>query len=271
MKIKINISTCPNDTFMFDAMLHGRIDTEGLEFSLHMADIEQLNAILLDSGDVDVSKMSYAVYPLIADRYKLLRAGGALGFGSGPLLVGKQKIYPDELASVSIAIPGVHTTANALLNTVYPDARNKKSYLFSDIMEAVLTGEADAGVLIHETRFLYKERGLRLIADLGQEWEKLTRLPVPLGGIAVSRQLDEPTQQKINKVLRKSIEHAFRHPADAYPFVREHAQEMREEVIREHIRMFVNDFSVDPGEKGEKAVATLLEKNGFTSINDIFV
>ena len=174
MNLKLNISTCPNDTFMFEAMLHGRIDTEGLVFDLHLADIEQLNGAAL-SGEPDISKLSYAAVPQISDRYKILNSGSALGRGNGPLLVSRYKIYPDELHDARVAIPGEHTTANLLLNKIYPSVKDRRAYLFSDIAEAVMTGECDAGVLIHEGRFVYRKIGLQLVADLGVEWEKTHR------------------------------------------------------------------------------------------------
>ena len=173
MKLKLSISTCPNDTFMFDAMLHRRIDTEGLDFDLTMADIEQLNAAAL-AGEPDITKLSYASFPLVADRYRILGSGSALGRGNGPLLVSRHKLYPDELRDARIAIPGEHTTANRLLSLFFPEASDKRVYLFSDIADAVLSDECDAGVLIHEGRFTYRGKGLRLVADLGEEWEKRT-------------------------------------------------------------------------------------------------
>lgn len=174
MKLKLSISTCPNDTFMFDAMLHRRIDTEGLDFDLTMADIEQLNAAAL-AGEPDVTKLSYASFPLVADRYRILGSGSALGRGNGPLLVSRHKLYPDELRDARIAIPGEHTTANRLLSLFFPEASDKRVYLFSDIADAVLSDECDAGVLIHEGRFTYRGKGLRLVADLGESGRNALR------------------------------------------------------------------------------------------------
>lgn len=262
MNLKLNISTCPNDTFMFEAMLHGRIDTEGLVFDLHLADIEQLNGAAL-SGEPDISKLSYAAVPQISDRYKILNSGSALGRGNGPLLASRYKIYPDELHDARVAIPGEHTTANLLLNKIYPSVKDRRAYLFSDIAEAVMTGECDAGVLIHEGRFVYRKIGLQLVADLGVEWERLTGLPLPLGAIVVSRRLDAPLQRKIDRVLRRSIEYARANPAVSAGFVRQYAQELSEEVTRSHIELFVNDYSVDLGAEGRKAVTGLLSTETF--------
>ena len=258
MKLKLSISTCPNDTFMFDAMVHRRIDTEGLEFDLTLCDIEQLNAAALDA-EADITKLSYAVVPEVLDRYRILNSGSALGRGNGPLLVSRHKIYPDELGDARIAIPGEHTTANRLLSLLYPAAANKRAYLFSDIAEAVLSDECDAGVLIHEGRFTYRDKGLRLIADLGEEWEKRTALPLPLGAIAVSRRIDAETQLTIDRVLRRSIAFAFENPAASAGFVRQYARELSEEVTRRHIELFVNAYSLDLGEEGRQAVVRLLE------------
>ena len=258
MKLKLSISTCPNDTFMFDAMVHRRIDTEGLEFDLTLCDIEQLNAAALDAS-ADITKLSYAVVPEVLDRYKILNSGSALGRGNGPLLVSRHKIYPDELGDARIAIPGEHTTANRLLALLYPVAANKRAYLFSDIADAVMSDECDAGVLIHEGRFTYRDKGLRLIADLGEEWEKRTALPLPLGAIAVSRRLDTDTRRTIDRVLRRSIAFAFENPAASAGFVRQYARELSEEVTRRHIELFVNAYSLDLGEEGRQAVVRLLE------------
>ena len=260
MKLKLNISTCPNDTFMFDAMIHRRIDTEGLEFDVTLADIEQLNQTALEGG-TDISKLSYAVVPLLKERYKVLNSGSALGRGNGPLLVSRRKIYPDELHDAKIAVPGLHTTANLLMSRIYPTAEKKEAYLFSDIMDCVMSGACDAGVLIHEGRFVYRKTGLQLIADLGEQWDKLTGLPLPLGAIVVSKRLDTAMQQKIDRVLRRSIEYAFANPKAAEGFIKQHAQELSDDVIRQHIELFVNPYSVDLGQEGRRAVTELLNLN----------
>ena len=258
MKLRLSISTCPNDTFMFDAMIHRRIDTEGLEFEPTLCDIERLNAAAFRVS-ADITKLSYAVVPKVIDRYKILNSGSALGRGNGPLLVSRHKIYPDELRDARIAIPGEHTTANRLMDLLYPEAENKRAYLFSDIAEAVMSDECDAGVLIHEGRFTYRDKGLKLIADLGEEWEKRTMLPLPLGAIAVSRSLDQKTQRTIDRVLRRSIAFAFENPSASAGFVRQYARELSEDVVRRHIELFVNAYSLDLGEEGRRAVVRLLE------------
>jgi len=242
---------------MFWAMLHGQVDTFGLTFSVAMRDIEQLNRAATDQ-EFDVVKISYAHYPKVSQAYQILTAGSALGFGNGPLLVSRHKIYPDEVSHLRIAIPGVDTTANLLLTMACPTAINKKEYIFSDIEEVVLSGEADAGLLIHETRFTYIRKGLHKIMDLGEYWEKETGLPLPLGAIAVRSDMPETTKRQVNTALRESVRYALQHPCATDEFVIRHAQAMDIDVCRKHIALYVNEFSVDIGEKGRQAVNTLL-------------
>lgn len=257
MKLTLSLSTCPNDTFMFDALLHGRIDTEGLSFETTLADIEQLNAAALEARSA-ITKISYAVLPQLAGHYQVLDSGSALGRGNGPLLVSRRPMLPDDLSGLSVAVPGLHTTANLLLTKLFPQTGERTPYLFSEIAPAILRGECQAGVLIHEGRFTYREQGLHLIADLGLLWERQTALPLPLGAIAVSRELPLELRQTIGRVLRRSIEYAFAHPEASAAFVHEHAQELSEEVTRKHIELFVNRYSLSLGEQGRRAVTTLL-------------
>ena len=273
--ITLAISPCPNDTFMFWAMLHRQIDTFDLNFSVAMRDIEQLNRAAAKC-EFDVVKISYAHYPKVSHTYQLLTAGSAVGFGNGPLLISRRKIYPDEIPHVRIAIPGVDTTANMLLTIAYPTATNKKEYLFSDIEEAVCTDEVDAGLLIHETRFTYTQKGLRKILDMGEYWEKETGLPLPLGAIAVRRDLPEEVKLHLNIALQESVRYALQNPRATDEFVVRHAQAMELEVCRRHIDLYVNEFSVDLGMRGMQAVKKLLtifnmeNKNNF-AISEAFV
>lgn len=262
MKLTLGFSTCPNDTFIFDAMAHKRIDTEGLEFELVLADVEELNKAAF-KHQIDITKLSYHAYAYIADSYVLLDSGSALGNNNGPLLISKHKIYPDEVNDVSIAIPGKNTTANLLLSIAYPDAKNKNEFLFSDIEEAVLSNEVDAGLIIHENRFTYAERGLKKIIDLGEFWENKTNSPIPLGGIVVNRKLPLEVQQKVNRVLRHSLEFAYENPTASLPFIKKYAQEMDEEVMRKHIALYVNKYSLNLGKNGKKAITELYK----TAIN----
>lgn len=258
-KISLGYSTCPNDTFIFDAMVHHKVDTEGLDFNVILADVEELNKKAVEQ-ELDVTKISYHAYSKMADRYCLLDSGSALGKNNGPILISKHKIYPDELDHIKIAIPGLNTTANMLLSIAYPNAKNKKEYLFSDIEDIVLSEETDAGLIIHENRFTYEKKGLQKVVDLGEFWEKETQLPIPLGGIAVKRDLNHETQLKINRLLRKSVEFAFENPKSAYAYIKKYAQEMDEDVMYKHIDLYVNHFTVDLGKDGREAVKVLYKK-----------
>ena len=256
MKLTLGFSTCPNDTFIFDAMIHGRIDTEGLEFELIMADVEELNRLAFLT-EIDITKISYHAFAYIADAYLLLHSGSALGYKNGPLLVSKHKVYPDEVDNLKIAIPGKHTTANLLLGIAYPNHQQKKEYLFSDIEEVVISGEMDAGLIIHENRFTYEQKGLLKIADLGEYWESTTGMAIPLGGIVVNRKLPKDIQSKVNRIMKRSVDFAFENPNVSYPFVKLHAQAMDESVMRNHINLYVNRFTQDLGTEGRKAIQTL--------------
>ena len=258
-KISLGFSTCPNDTFIFDAMVHHKVDTENLDFDVVLADVEELNNKALQN-ELDVTKISYHAYSKIANNYLLLDSGSALGYKNGPLLISKKKIYTDELNEITIAIPGLNTTANLLLSIAFPNVKNKKEYIFSDIEDAILDGEVDAGLIIHENRFTYEKKGLIKIIDLGEYWEKETGLPIPLGGIAINRNLNHNLQLKINRVLKRSIEYAFANPKSAYPFIKQYAQEMDEDVMYKHIELYVNNFTLDLGENGKKAIEILYEK-----------
>lgn len=267
----LGFSPCPNDTFIFDAMLHGRIDTEGLSFKVYMEDVEALNRRAL-AGELQITKLSYHALGWLTDKYKLLRSGSALGNNCGPLLIAKKTYSAEEINSLRIAIPGRYTTANFLLGLAFPDAKNKVEMLFSDIENAVLNGQVDAGLIIHENRFTYQDKGLIKLIDLGQYWEDTTHYPIPLGGIVVHRDVPTETQQKINRVLRRSVEYAFAHPSDSLPFTCAHAQEMDEKVMQQHINLYVNQYSIDLGDKGIAAVKhlyrTAVEKGILPGIAD---
>ena len=222
MKLHLSISPCPNDTFMFDAMVNSRIDCEGLEFDLSFHDIEVLNDEALRSLP-DVSKISCAVLPASSEHYRVLDCGAALGRGNGPLLVRRKG---ERGALKHIAVPGEHTTANALVGRLFPEIEERTPMLFSEIAAAVERGDFDGGVLIHEGRFVYECRNLELVADLGLEWEARTQLPLPLGGIVIRRDLPADVQQRVERVLRRSIEYAFEYPMLSREFVKQHAQEL---------------------------------------------
>ncbi len=275
MQLTLGFSTCPNDTFIFDALIHNKIDTEGLQFNAVLADVEELNRNAF-SGTIDITKLSYHAFAHIANNYKLLTSGSALGYKNGPLLISKRKIYPDEVHDIKVAIPGKYTTANLLFSIVFPNVKEKHEYLFSDIETAILDEEVDAGVIIHENRFTYENRGLKKIIDLGEDWEEKTNSPIPLGGIVIHRKFDDEIQRKVNRVLRRSIEFAFKNPASSYGYVKSYAQELNDEVIKKHIDLYVSSFTTDLGEEGKNAVITLFERAKkekiITSVpNDIFV
>jgi 1,4-dihydroxy-6-naphthoate synthase len=261
MTLTLAFSPCPNDCFIFDAIVNRRIDLEGLDFSVHLDDVEALNtAAFADS--VDVTKLSFHAYAYCADRYVLLDAGSALGSNCGPLLISKRVVSREEVAAggLRIAIPGKYTTANFLLGLAFPKATNKTEVLFSDIEPALLSERFDAGLIIHENRFTYEAKGLRKIIDLGEFWEQETGAPIPLGGIVIRRSLPDEVKDRVNRVLRRSVEYAFAHRDASLPFVREHAQEMSEEVMYRHIDLYVNQFSIDLGPRGRQAVDALFER-----------
>ena len=252
---------------MFDAIVNRRIDLENLEFSIRMADVEALNKAAF-AGEADVTKLSYHAYAHCTSNYVLLDAGSALGRNCGPLLISKRSISSDEVAAgkLAIAIPGQYTTANFLLGLAYPSARDKTELVFSDIEAAVLDGRFDAGLIIHENRFTYAAKGLKKIIDLGEFWERETGAPIPLGGIVASRSLPGEVQHAVNRVLRRSVEYACAHRTASLPFVREHAQEMSEDVMYRHIDLYVNEYSVDLGVEGKRAVDLLFERATATGI-----
>lgn len=261
MTLTLGFSPCPNDCFMFDAMVHRRIDLEGLDFDVRLADIEALNAGAF-ARDVDVTKLSFHAYAYCADDYVLLDAGSALGRNCGPLLISRRPISPEEVAAghLRIAIPGKYTTANFLLSLAFPRATDKAECLFSDIEDAVLDGRFDAGLIIHENRFTYEDKGLKKIIDLGEFWESETGAPIPLGGIVVSRRLPAEVRERVNRVMRRSVEYAFANRDASLPFVRAHAQAMSDEVMYKHIDLYVNDYSVDLGVDGRRAVEVLFDR-----------
>jgi len=270
MKLTLGFSPCPNDTFIFDALIHHKIDTEGLDFEVFYDDVETLNQKAF-RGELDITKLSYHAFAYIVDKYVLLDAGSALGFGVGPMLISDFEISisdlknnkilnrKSEIVNPLIGIPGKYTTANFLLGLAFPEATNKVELVFSDIENAVLEGRVDAGLIIHENRFTYQDKGLKKIIDLGDYWEKETGCAIPLGGIVANRNLPEDVQHKINRVLRKSVEFAFASPKSGIEFIRQHAQEMSEEVMYKHIELYVNKYSIDLGEEGRKAIQLMFD------------
>ena len=256
MTITLAYSPCPNDTFMFCSVATGRLGLDGHDVEVHLHDVETLNRRALD-GVYDVTKLSFHAWLLAADRYELLPVGAALGYGCGPVVVSKRDLGPDELAGCRLAVPGELTTAHMLLRLWRPDVTEKVFVRYDQVMPMVARGEADAGVIIHEGRFTYEAAGLRLIADLGQWWQGETQLPIPLGCIAARKDLGRETIDGFADLLRRAVRESFEHPEATEDYVRRYAQEMSPEVLSAHIRTFVNDFSLDLGDKGRDAVAKL--------------
>ncbi|MDZ7878174.1 MAG: 1,4-dihydroxy-6-naphthoate synthase [Saprospiraceae bacterium] len=259
MTLTLGFSPCPNDTFIFDAMIHNHIDTEGLNFEVIMEDVEALNQRAF-RHELAVTKLSYHAFAYLVDAYALLEAGSALGKGVGPLLIAKADMPKEAVNQSVIAIPGKFTTANFLFSLAFPEAKNKQEVVFHDIEQAVLNNRVGAGVIIHENRFTYYERGLVKLMDLGAFWEETTQMPIPLGGIVVRRDLPKSVQQKMERVMKRSVAYAFAHPSVSKDFVAEHAQEMDEKVRQQHIDLYVNKFTRRLGKEGRAAVKALFEK-----------
>jgi len=258
MDLTIGFSPCPNDTFIFDALVNHKIDTEGISLTIVLEDVETLNHWAFD-GKLDITKLSFPSFFQNTDKYVLLNSGSALGKGVGPILISKKGFEPenDNIKDCLIALPGQLTTANLLFSFAFPDASNKIYMRFDTIEDAVLSSRADAGVIIHENRFTYEQKGLKKIIDLGDYWEMKTQQPIPLGGIAVKKSLGNPVIRKINELVKSSLQYAFHNYPELPVFVTRHAQEMDEQVMRKHIDLYVNDFSHDIGKQGKQAIETL--------------
>ena len=258
MKLTLGFSPCPNDTFIFDALVNKKIDAEGLEFDVVLEDVETLNKWSFEKK-LDITKLSYPAFFQNLEKYILLNSGAALGKGVGPLLISKQNIQLStfNLQHATIALPGKNTTANLLFSFAYPAARNKKHMIFSAIEESVLNEQTVLGVIIHENRFTYQQKGLHKVTDLGEYWEEKMHVPIPLGGIAISRSIDKGVSLKIDRLIKKSIEFAFSYYPFITDYVKEHSQEMSEDVMRQHIELYVNNFSIDLGNEGKQAIETL--------------
>lgn len=256
-RLNIAFSSCPNDTFVFHAMLNGLVDTKNLLFTRQIDDVESLNK-KAKKGLYHVTKLSFAAWLRLRDRYELLDSGAALGFGCGPLLVARSGNI--NLKNALIAIPGRDTTANMLFSLRYPEAENTRSVRFDEILPGIQKGEFDAGVIIHEGRFVFREYGCEQIIDLGEWWEAETSSPIPLGCIAIRRNKDTIIYKRdIEAIIRESVQYAFDHPEASGDYVKSLAQEMDDNVIREHIKLYVNEFTVSLGEKGREAVRKLEE------------
>jgi 1,4-dihydroxy-6-naphthoate synthase len=258
-ELTLGFSPCPNDTFIFYPLVHGLVDTGGLSYRERLEDVETLNQLAL-KGVLDVSKVSYHAFGHVRSDYALLRSASALGRGCGPLVVAADSIDPIDLRGKTIAVPGRYTTAKLLLRLYDPALVNFIVMPFNEIMDAVLSGNVDAGLIIHESRFTYQGFGLHKLVDLGEWWEEETGLPIPLGGIVARRSLGTETIAAVERALRTGVEYARIHPGEAARYIGEHAQEMSEEVCAAHIALYVNDFSTDLGDEGIRAISCLLQR-----------
>lgn len=263
MKFTLGFSPCPNDTFIFDALVNKKIDTGDFEFNVVLEDVQTLNQWAID-GKLDISKISYGVLPLIVQQYKILHSGGALGKGVGPLLISANPVDINaegfNINDYTIAIPGEHTTAHLLFSLAFPGAKNKIFKIFHEIEGFLLnsTDQKTLGVIIHENRFTYQQKGLHKLIDLGDFWEKKTGYPIPLGGIAIKKNISPAILTKIDQLIQQSIEYAFSNYPYLPEYVTRHSQEMEENVMRQHIDLYVNNYSVDIGKDGKEAVNEFL-------------
>lgn len=273
MQLSLGFSPCPNDTFIFDALVHQKIDNKGLTFDVQYQDVETLNQKAFQR-ELDVTKLSYHAFAYVVEDYELLDAGSALGFGVGPLLICKDPklaqelqqyagaLLPQHLQNLRVGIPGKFTTANFLLGLAFPLLQNKEQLVFSDIETALLQGDIDLGLIIHENRFTYADKGLHKVIDLGDYWEKTTKSPIPLGGIVVRRDLPQEVKLQINALVRESVAFAFANPKSGLEYIRSHAQEMDEAVMYQHIELYVNTYSLALGAEGRHAIQTMFDRAG---------
>ena len=267
MKLTLGFSPCPNDTFIFDALVNHKIDTNGFEFDVLLEDVQTLNQ-WAQEGKLAITKLSYGVLPLVLDKYKVLNSGSALGKGVGPLLISSTADTNQSIEDSLIAIPGENTTAHLLFSIAYPQAKNKIFIRYDEIEDFVLAKKG-LGVIIHENRFTYEGKGLKKITDLGDYWEQKTSNAIPLGGIVIKKELDTSIQQNIDALIKQSIAYGFSKYPALNDYIRCHAQEMSEQVMRQHIDLYVNEYSLDLGEKGKKAILKLLENHPIQSLGDL--
>lgn len=259
MKLTLGFSPCPNDTFIFDAMVNKQVDTQGIEFEYVLEDVETLNRWAAE-GKLDITKLSYNAFLHVVDHYALLHSGSALGKGVGPLLIAKTPFDTANLSDKRIAIPGFNTTANLLLSLAFPGAKNKEALVFSEIEQSVLSGVYDAGLIIHESRFTYAQKGLHKLIDLGDWWENTMNAAIPLGGIVMKRSFDSETCAKVDAIIKESLAYSWKSYPELSPFVTMHAQEMEEKVMRQHIDLYVNEYTTDLGNEGRNAIGTLFSQ-----------
>ncbi|MEP7253623.1 MAG: 1,4-dihydroxy-6-naphthoate synthase [Ginsengibacter sp.] len=258
MKYTLGFSPCPNDTFIFDALVNHKIETDNIEFDVRLEDVQTLNEMAL-RGELDFSKISYGVLPKIIHQYKVLNSGSALGKGVGPLLISKDLVEFDDVDKQVVAIPGENTTAHLLFTVAFPNAKNKVFKRYDEIENFVLSSKENLGVIIHENRFTYEAKGLHKIVDLGNYWEEKTGYPIPLGGIVAHKRISGKTVSDVDMLIKKSIEFSFSNYPSLSQYVKDHAQEMDTEVMKKHIDLYVNDYSLDLGTDGKAAIRYLAD------------
>ena len=255
-RLTFGYSPCPNDTFMFHGIAQGLVETDEIRLQPQLHDVETLNAMAMDE-DLDVSKLSFYAWMAVKERYHLLNSGAAMGFGCGPVLITKEPLQPEEVRESRVVLPGRWTTAHLLFRMWAPDAQQRIFVPYDRIFDLLVSGQADCGVIIHESRFTFEQAGFTTIVDLGAWWETKTGLPIPLGGIAVKKDYGQPLIDRIDALIKTSIQQAMDHPEKTLPYIRAYAQEMDETVLSAHIQTFVNSFSLDLGEQGRQAVEAL--------------
>ena len=258
MTFTLGFSPCPNDTFIFDALVNKKINTGDFHFNVRLEDVETLNNLAKKEA-LDFTKISYGVLPLIVKKYKVMNSGSALGKGVGPLLISQKPIDFNEVEKYTIAIPGENTTAHLLFSLAFPNAKNKVFKRYDEIEKSVLESENVLGVIIHENRFTYMEKGLHKIVDLGNFWEEKTLLPIPLGGIVGRRNMDEKILMKVDALIKESMEYAFENYPLITDYVKQHSQEMEPEVMKKHIDLYVNNYSINLGKEGRNAIQKFME------------
>jgi len=258
MNFTLGFSPCPNDTFIFDALVNKKIDTGDYHFTARLEDVETLNELAKKEA-LDFTKISYGVLPLVAENYKVLNSGSALGKGVGPLLISKKPVDFENVENYDIAIPGENTTAHLLFSLAFPNAKNKVFKRYDEIEDAVLNSDRILGVIIHENRFTYMNKGLHKIVDLGNYWEEKTSLPIPLGGIVGKRSIKPRILNDVDSLIKKSIEYSFSNYPFISDYIKKHSQEMEEEVMKKHIDLYVNNFSLGLAAEGQNAIKQLMQ------------
>lgn len=256
MKLTFGFSPCPNDTFMFHGIASGIMQLENCDFSIQLHDVETLNQMAMKSH-LDITKISFYAWLNVKNNYQLLNSGSALGHGCGPVLISKQNVKHDEIPRLRIVLPGKWTTAHLLFRLWAPEAVNKIFVDYGQIFDCLMSDVADLGVIIHESRFTFEKAGFKTVVDLGAWWENETKMPIPLGCIVVKNTVPDEIKKRLDVLIKNSIKYAMTNPNKSLPYIKKHAQETGDAILQKHIKTFVNDFSLDLGDKGNAAVKKL--------------